>query len=390
MSIEELKAERVQNLVDALSFREPRKVPVGAEVISWPFSYAGVRYEDVMDDPQKTFEAYIKYFDVVDFDYLWGGTLNTPVKALQAMGNDNYRIGDDGTVIIHLQPEIDYMTAEEYPELMADPAAFSAKMMKKRTKVLQLPFSEAYPRVIEALKELKTFREANRLISEYTSEVKGIIPVTGSPISYFSPMNMLFDFHRGMAETLIDMRRRPQVIREFYDMMMAQTKERMAALNPADFASPYPLGSGVYHIECFLSPDLFDEYFFNDFCEIMTPFLEAGTKLFMKGEGHFLNTIDRYRRLPKGSVVFMLDQDDPFEAYKAIGDWQSLATGITVDLLQIGSVQQCVDFVKRSFDTFAPGGGFIFMPNKPLLCAEDAKVENLIAVFETANELSVQ
>ncbi|MDR2957526.1 MAG: hypothetical protein LBU61_05010, partial [Coriobacteriales bacterium] len=111
---------------------------------------------------------------------------------------------------------------------------------------------------------------------------------------------------------------------------------------------------------------------------------------FLKGEGHFLNTIDRYRRFPKGSVVFMLDQDDPFEAYKAIGDWQSLATGITVDLLQIGSVQQCTDFVKRAFDTFAPGGGFIFMPNKPLLCADDAKTENLIAVYETANELSRQ
>jgi hypothetical protein len=44
----------------------------------------------------------------------------------------------------------------------------------------------------------------------------------------------------------------------------------------------------------------------------------------------------------------------------------------------MGTKEECVDFVKRCFDTFAPGGGFIFMQNKPLLCATDAKTENLL------------
>ncbi|MCL2137162.1 MAG: hypothetical protein FWH40_06545 [Coriobacteriia bacterium] len=390
MNVEELKAERVQNMIDALSFKEPKKVPVGAEVISWPFSYAGVRYEDVMDDPQKTAEVYVRFLDEVEFDFIWGGTLNTPVKVLNALGNDSYKIADDGTTIIHLQPEIDFMTAEEYPELMADPVAFGRKLRKQRNKTLQLPREEAYPKILEALHELRKFREANSLIQQYTSEVKGIIPITGSPIGFVSPINTLFDSYRGITETLIDLRRRPDVIREVVAVLGQATKQRLAALDPKDFTAPYPLGSTVYHIECFLSPELFDEFFFNDFAELLMPFLEAGSKIFVKGEGHFLNTIDRYRRLPKGSVVFMLDQDDPFEAFDAIGDWQCLATGITVDLLQMGTVSQCTDYVKRAFEVMAPGGGFIFMPNKPLLCADDAKVENLIAVYETANELSKQ
>ncbi|MCL2150930.1 MAG: hypothetical protein FWH50_01735 [Coriobacteriia bacterium] len=377
-------------MIDALSFKEPKKVPVGAEVISWPFSYAGVRYEDIMDDPQRTFEEYIKFLDAVQFDFMWGGTLNTPVKALNAMGNESYRLGDDGTVVIHVQPEIDFMSAEEYPELIADPDAFARKLMKKRTKVLQLPREQAYPQVLEALKAYRTFSEANALISQYIYETKGIIPITGSPVGYFSPINTLFDFHRGMADTLIDLKRRPDVIREAVAVLTEQGRARLAGLDPKDFSEPYPLGSAGYHIECFLSPELFDEFFFDGFKEQCLPFMEAGLKFFIKGEGHFLNTIDRYRQLPKGSCVFMLDQDDPFEAFEAIGDWQCLATGITVDLLQMGTVQQCVDYVKRCFDTFAPGGGFIFMPNKPLLCADDAKVENLIAVYETANELSQQ
>ncbi|MDR0459070.1 MAG: hypothetical protein LBG68_01210 [Coriobacteriales bacterium] len=390
MSVESLRAERIQNIIDATSFKEPKKIPVGAEVISWPFSYAGVRYEDVMDDPQKTFEAYIKYFDVVDFDFVWGGTLNTAVKAAHAMGNYSYRIGDDGTVIIHLQPEIDYMSADDYPDLIADPVAFNNKMFKQRNTTLQLPREQAYPKIIEALKAIGVFKTANDLISDYMSNVKGIVPITGAPIGYFSPINTLFDSLRGMSDTLIDLKRRPDTVREAVKVLGAANRARFASLNPLDFSEPYPLGSTGYHIECFLSPELFDEFFFNEFMELCMPFMEAGLKFFIKGEGRFINTIDRYRKLPKGSCVFMLDQDDPFEIYKAIGDWHTVATGITVDLLQMGTVQQCTDYVKRCFDTFAPGGGFIFMPNKPLLCAEDAKPENLIAVFQTANQLSLQ
>lgn len=390
MSVEDLRSERIKNLVDALSFKEPEKVPVGAEIISWPFSYAGVSYVDIMDDPQAVADAYLKFLDVIELDFLWGGGLNTPVKAVQALGNTSYRIADDGVTAQHVQAELDFMTADEYPELIANPDAFALKRQRATMPILDLPRDQAYAKVIEALKEFDTFSQANALIQKFIFEDKQIIPLTGAPVGFQTPLNTLFDSYRGMRDTLLDLKRRPETVREVFDLLMIKARERMAGLDPKDFTDPYPLGMTGYHVECFLSPPLFDEYFFDPFMELCLPYMEAGLKFFIKGEGHFLNTIDRYRKLPKGSCVFMLDQDDPFEAYKAIGDWQSLATGITVDLLQTGSVSQCVDFVKRSFDTFAPGGGFIFMQNKPLLCGDDAKAENLIAAYETANELSLQ
>ena len=390
MNVEELKSQRIQNIIDATSFKEPDKVPVGAEVISWPFSYAGVKYVDIMDDPQAVADAYVKFLDVVDFDFLWGGGLNTPVAAIQALGNNSYRIADDGVTAQHLQAELDFMTAEEYPELIADPAAFAIKRQKATLPVLELPQEQAYEKVIEALKEFDKFNTANALIREYIFDKKAVVPLTGSPVGFFNPLNTLFDSYRGMRDTLLDLKRRPEVVREAFDVLLTQFKAFFPKCDPNETYSPYPLGMSGYHIECFLSPPLFDEFYFEPFMELCLPFMEAGLKFFIKGEGHFLNTIDRYRKLPKGSCVFMLDQDDPFDAYKAIGDWQTLATGITADLLQTGTVDQCVDFVKRSFDTFAPGGGFIFMQNKPLLCGDDAKTENLIAAYETANELSQQ
>ena len=73
MSVEQLKAERIQNVVDAMNFKEPKKVPIGTEIQGWAFSYAGVRYQDIIDDPVKIFQAQTKYLEAIDIDYFWGG-----------------------------------------------------------------------------------------------------------------------------------------------------------------------------------------------------------------------------------------------------------------------------------------------------------------------------
>ncbi|MCL1804667.1 MAG: hypothetical protein FWG28_01490 [Clostridiales bacterium] len=390
MDVKELKKERMQNLLDATSFREPKKIPVGAEILTWPFSYAGVRYADVMDDAVKTAQAYVKFLDDIQLDFLWGGMVTSAVNALQAMGCNHFALGDDGTAIIHRQPEVEFMEAEEYADLIGDLDAFKAGLLRRRVKALQLPREQAYEKVLLALRAIRPWVEANAMIKEAIFEERGVAELTGNPVMFMGPLTVLFDKYRGIKDTLVDLRRRPEVVRQACDVILDDRKRLLSAYDPKEYGYPYPFASTVYHVECFLSPAQYDEYYFNHFMETCLPYMEAGAKFFLKGEGSFINTIDRFRRLPKGSVIFMLDQDDPFEIYKAIGDWQTVATGITVDLLKTGTKEQCVDYVKRSFDTFAPGGGFIFMQNKPLLCANDAKTENLIAVYETANELSLQ
>ncbi|MDR1204657.1 MAG: hypothetical protein LBL26_04135 [Peptococcaceae bacterium] len=390
MTAESLQKERIQNLIDAASFKEPKKIPVGAEILSWPFSYAGVKYSDVMDDAAKTARAYVKFLDDIELDFLWGGMVTTAVKALKAMDCNCFDLGNDGTTIIHRQPEVEFMTTEEYPELIADMNAFKQKLIRRRCKALQLPQEQAYECVLRALREIRPWVEANAMIDKYIFGEKGVAPLTGGPILFLGPLTVLFDKFRGIRDTLIDLRRRPETVRQACDVILDDRKNILSAFDPKDFSYPHPFASTVYHVECFLSPAQFDEYYFRHFKEVCLPYMEAGAKFFLKGEGSFIHTLDRFRQLPKGSVVFMLDEDDPFEVYKAIGDWQTVATGITADLLKMGSKEECVDFVKRSFDTFAPGGGFIFMQNKPLLCANDAKAENILAVYETANELSLK
>jgi hypothetical protein len=390
MNADQLKAERIRNLDAATNFREPEKIPVGAEILTWPFAYAGVKYEEVLDDPQKTFEAYVKFSEIMELDFLFGGFVTVPLRAYEAVGCKNFAVGDDGVCFVHLQPSIEFMKPEEYPDLIADPAAFGESIIRRQCDAFRLPRAQAYEKVIEGLKAIRPWVEANDLIRNYLFEEKAIIPFTGSDIMFISGITAIFDRYRGMRDTLLDIRKRPNELREACNVLLDLTRKRLAKVDISSLKAGYPFGATVYHAECFLSPDQFDEFYFEPFKEMCLPLMEAGFKFFVKGEGSFLHIVDRFRQLPKGSLILMLDEDDPFEVHKAIGDWQTLATGITADLLQFGSKDQCVDFVKRSFDTFAPGGGFLFMQNKPLLCAADTKLENLIAVWETANKLSRQ
>lgn len=382
-----LNQERIQNFLDATSFKEPKKIPIGAEILSYPFAYAGVTYESVMDDPVKTAEIYSQLFDDIKLDFLFGGAITYPVKALQTLGIKDHVISNDGICIQHQQANLEFMSVEDYDDLINDTDTFISEIyLRKRTPVFNLPKEEAYEKLKESIKLFKTYFEANELIGQEIYGKRQILPLFGPDVFYYSPLNVLFDNLRGIKDTLIDLRRRPKIVREAVEAIWKwQMKD--FSLKPED-CKAFPLAWTVYHSECFLSPKQFDEFFFDRFKKTYGPFMEAGIKFFLKGEGSFINTLDRYRQLPKGSMVMMLDEDDPFEVYEEIGDWATIATGITVDLLQCGTKQQCIDYVKKCFDTFAPGGGFIFMQNKPLLCANDVKKENLIAVYETANELS--
>ncbi|MCL1912715.1 MAG: hypothetical protein FWG10_02215 [Eubacteriaceae bacterium] len=386
----DLKEQRKQNFVDAISFKEPKKVPVGAEVIMWPLTYRGGTYLDVIDDPDRTVEEYIAFLDDVPLDYIaMSPGISHSVRMHETLGSKSYVIARDGTTLQHAQGELSFIAAEEYPKIIDDLENFASdEWVKRNFPALNVDSpDEAYESLKKAASIFKVFTNTNRRITNNIFEERGILNLTDSTsVRFGSNLNTLFDHLRGIPATLSDLRRRPELV----DAACAAIKATKSfPYDVKDYiGKPHPLGSATYHSECFLSPPLFDKYFFNDFRDACMPFMEAGVKFWIKGEGQFLNTLDRYRQLPQGSVVFMLDEDDPFEVHKQIGDWCSIGAGITADLLRMGSIEKCKDYVKKCFDTFAPGGGFIFLQNKPLLCGGDATPEVIRAVYELADELS--
>lgn len=377
-----------KNLKDALSFREPEKVPIGIEVAMWPYAYAGTSYAQVKEDPITAASAYVKFLDDLSIDYMWGPTgITKPMDAFKALGSDSFLIGSDGNSIVHAQTNEMPMEEGEYEEFIKDPQYFWREvLLRRRLSSFQQSPEEAYAAFLKALDAYRPFHETNTLIAKSIQE-RGIYPLSHNGPHYAVPLDTLFDQVRGMKNTLLDLRRRPDVVKracdKIFEMDMANMREK-----PSDFADKEDLFCGitVYHSACFLNTKQFDDMFMHYLKKGFMEFFEAGVHMFLKGEGKFLHTLNRFRELPKGSMVIMLEEDDPFACYKEIGDWATLATGISADLLKYGSKQQCLDHVKKCFDTFAPGGGFIFMQDRPLMGAKDANLENLIAVYEFSNE----
>jgi hypothetical protein len=389
MANEELLQQKTKNLIDTMNFREPDKVPIAIGASYWPFGYAKVNYKDILDDPAATAAAHTKYLDDIEVDWTMLGTL-APLRTNEALGSNEYTMSADNSTVQHNQTGLDFMPTEEYDDLIKDyPGYLAGKALKRRFPKLCGTRKEAYEALKKAAIAHRTFMKANELIGKRFLE-KGVrsILAFGPDVAphWYSPINVLFTRLRGMKETLKDMRKRPDTIKAATAAIRAVVKP--STLNPDVYLtrSLHPLSWTIYHSECFLSPEQFDTFFFKGFKETALPFMEKGARYFLKGEGAFLNTIDRYKELPRGAMVILLDQDDPFEAYKHIGGYHTLAAGPNLDLLRAGTKQQCIDYVKKCFDTFAPGGGYIFVPPKSLVAPSDVKDENVVAVYQFANE----
>jgi hypothetical protein len=381
--------ERIRNFVDAVSFKEPDKVPVSIETLMWPFSYEGKTFRQVMDEPELAAKTYTKFLDDIEIDiFTMFPGVAFPVKVYEALGSKKFFLSGDDTGIQHYQTADVYMNDDEYPELIHHYETFiDVTMIRRRFPVFTQPREVAYSALKKAAVEMKKHREINMRISA-DFERRGVPLVTGplsGAVSFFSPLNTLFDSLRGMKNTIVDLRRRPDEVKEA--MKVIAGRHPAPRVNAGAYGDRhYPFALVGYHSECFLTPKQFDELFFAGFMKYFEPLVNAGMKIYLKGEGSFLNTVDRYRQLPKGTMYIYLDEDDPFEMHKAIGDWAAIGTGITTNLLKFGTTQQCLDYAKKCFDTFAPGGGFVFIPSKPLSSANEANPDNLRAVYAFANE----
>jgi len=387
--------QRKQVFVDAINFKEG-KVPVTLQMMNYAFAYAGVRYQDIVNDEDAVVKAFTKHlYDLNPYVDAVQSGIAAPIDVYQAMGNTSYVWGSDGctTAQNNEQMRLKFVQREEYDQFMQNMSEFVGETIPKRSgAIYQKPFDEAYEQFKAAsLVALRNERITKR-ISDAIEECEYIRPFAGEKHPrYMSPFNSLFDFYRGIEGALTDLRRCPEKVDEACEMILQRTVSAPAFKNLQDHYEPYPLARATCHSECFLSPKQFEKYFMQPFKKYYMQFVERGGKYYMRGEGCFAWNIDVMQDLPKGTMSIMLDKDDPFEMYeKYMKDKMPIGAGITSILLKQGTPDQCRDYVKKCYDTFAPGGGFFFAQNEGLLCASDATIENLMATYETARMLSDQ
>lgn len=380
MKNQELYDARVEDIISTCNHKEPKVVPVMANVLTWAIGYAKGSTNDVLDNPQKLPEIWSKFLEDVYCDVNYVAGLTTPVRALERLGSHAFFVSKDNHTIQHSEHCV--MEEDEYNELISNPLPFLMNVLGKRKfPELQKSKEEAYKALADVALNIDKFGAANMQCSEIAKNKYGVVSMLGGHKVY-PTVDVIFDRLRGMKGTLVDIRRRKDnVIKASYSLHPIYQKLT------SNVPTAFPYSPCTLHCPTYLRPKDFKEIFWPEFHELLMEIYNRGSKTLMFMEGKWENYYQlMLDELPQSSVLCLLEGDDIIKAKKMIGNKFTIMGGVNSNLMRYGTIQECKDEAKRIIDECAPGGGFIFTTEKSLCTLGDVKVENLIAVNQFVHE----
>lgn len=399
-AVNENMAKKLGHIADALNFRESEKIPTGIQNITWALDYAGLKQPDVWDDPVKWAAAYTQVFRDIEFDISTFGMNTIPIKPIQPLGVTKYYLGNDGVSVLHKQVDDVYFGPEFYDDVIEGgiPALmeYNNRVYRSCIPVLKYSRDEAvakFKEVVPFFKSAGMFFIAGEQMLQEIGIPEIINMSTPDMPAWFNPISSILDTYRGIKDTTLDLRRRPEKVKAVCDIIMEQKylangyERDPEVIRKKIEGDPVAFGGNILNAECFLSRKDFEKFYIDYFKKQLGPYIEAGVKVYIYMEGEFSRVVDLYKELPKGSLFLQPDMDDPFDIYDKIGDYHSICSGARVSLLKSGTKEENIDYAKKCIDKFAPGGGFIFEHNQSLISAGDVNKENFKAVYDYVNSI---
>lgn len=373
--------DKKKQFLVASQHQEPDRVPILSMINNFAISNAGRKTQECFDDLSLERECWGKALEDYYFDGIYSFGTNMPFKAyIQILESETYCISANEITVQHMPST--HMTEDEYDELISDPVKYLCnKVGYRKAKALHKPYPENY----KALEEAFDYSDkhtanvgANR---KYVMEDMGMPIITQGNMSH--PMDMFFDYVRGFRETLGDLRRRPQMVK---DALKALEPFYSGSLPKPNTREAYPFIFNTCHIPTFLNKKQFEEFYFPYYSRMANAAYEAGTKMMSFCEGNWTQHYDCLNSLPSGVLVDLMESDNIYNAKKLIGANVTIAGGMPLALLKGNTIEECKDYAKKLVDEIAPGGGYFFSVDKTLIGPADCKPENLKEVNAFVHE----
>ncbi len=313
-------------------------------------------------------------------------------------GRPGTKVDDSSTyqVIEH-----EYMTADEYPELLSDFTGFMLHKYIPRafpgiaglagikfvpssilgTKFLSEICSE---KVIQTFQVLKDIGILDREAQDATATMSAQLGQMGFPPFKTgfgqAPFDNLSYYYLAKMETFIDLINCPDMIEKACDLFTDIQIESWQYFRTANMPVKrvfFPLHKGM---DGFMSPEQYENLYWKPLRKCVDALVDMGVTPILYGEGPYNSRIEQMADIPAGKTIIHFERADMSKAKKVLGDRACLSGNLPIYLLERGTKQQVVDEVKRLLDICAPGGGYIFDTDA---CIGDAKEENVEAMFET-------
>jgi uroporphyrinogen-III decarboxylase len=404
--------ERITRTKDAIQMKKlPDRVPVFLMPSFFPVYNAGLTPHEAMYDYDKCCTAFKKL--IVDFapDVQPGAVAPGPGKVYEILDYKLYSWPGHGVPPeqSYQANEREYMKADEYDALIDDPSSFFSStylprvfgalegfgMLPTLTGILEIygvafnfipfglpPVQATYKALFEAgaeaLKWAGTIGACNMELN-----------ASGFPALWAgftkAPFDVIGDTLRGTRGIMLDMYRQPDKVLEAMKRLspimikMGVGAAKMTG-QPVVFI---PLHKGA---DGFMSDEQFKKFYWPTLREVMMGLIAEGVVPNPAAEGKWTTRLEIMQDLPKGKVLWMIDQSDMAKAKKTIGRVSCIYGNVPSALLALGTPQQVKDYVKTCIDVAGKGGGYI-VSNGAFF--DQAKAENVKAMVEFAKEYGV-
>ncbi len=400
---------RVQRLIDVYNIEEPDRVPVNLPVGNLPLKLAGINAHTAMYDYEKALEAYAK------FNEKYGSELEvnaspfvTPGRILDILDYKIYAwpghgASENATGWQYIEGE--YMTADEYDELIRDPSDFWMRKYLPRVfgilepmKMFQ-PFTNitenvhifqlmplAMPPVQEMLQKLldagKEFQNMMQMMMRASGggAAGGFAGFLGGFAK--APFDTIGDTLRGTTGIMQDMFRRPAKLLEALDVVADLTiKTILNSPNISNMTTViYPLHKGA---DGWMSQKAFDTFYWPSLKKVMDAFINEGLIQNLFAEGGFNTRLESVNEFPKGAVTWYFDRTDMSLAKKILGDNCCLQGNVPSSMIVTGTPEETKEYCRNLIETAGKGGGFILASGS---VADNPRLENLQAMMAAVRE----
>ncbi len=411
---EETYRRRAQRVKDIVELKKPDRVPVLPWVGGYFAEYAGRTPHDIMYDAQAYRDAWLTFNQDFEPDYLvFAGNAN-PGEAFEALDYQVYRWPGHGvneeTSFQCIEDE--YMCADEYDELIADPEAYYMRQYMPRAfgalkgwrmlpsffATMEMPMIPAFV-IPVGIPDVRASFEA---LMEAGEKALAYITVAGQADAQLqasygmpllpggftkAPFDIIGDTLRGTRGIMLDRYRRPEKVKAACDRLVA-IAIKMGVQTATGQDNPFvfiPLHKGA---DSFMSRDDFREFYWPTFKAVILGLVEQGLVPYHLVEGAYNQRLDIIQDpdIPAGTTYWSFDQTDMKAAKETLGGWACVAGNVPASMLHSGSPEQVEAYVKELIDTVGQDGGYA-VSNGAVL--EHARPENLRAMFETTKSYGV-
>lgn len=412
--VERAYNERAQMFKDVVQLKKPARVPIYFHNGFYPVTYGGITPEDAMNDYIKLGAA-VKKFNA-DFlpDSLPSSFYAGSAKLFELLDYKLYRWPGHGipSDAPYQCVESDYMRADEYDALIADPTGYFMRAYLPRvfgalgawqtlaplTDLTELPFigtslatignpnvQQSFEKFLEAGRAALEWVKACAAINSACIGSLGLVAFTGGFTK--APFDIVADTMRGTRAVMLDKFRQPEKILAAAERLVPLAIEMgvRSATGPRRPAALIPLHKGA---DGFMSNADFEKFYWPTLKAMILGLVNAGVVPLLFVEGSYNHRLDIIADsgIPKGTTVWLFDRTEMKEVKKKLGDWACFGGNVPVSMLKTSQPAEIREYVKRLIDDVASDGGFILSTGAVV---DDALPENLHALIDAGREYGV-